>query len=86
LENLYYTWEILKLKQESIKYIKAGFIDKKINFYLKKAIDNEKRYKIEQKESKIRNRYNVIEELFKKWDYDTVINEAEDIISKDWNI
>ncbi len=86
LETLYYTWEILKLKQESIRYIKEWFIDKKINFYLKKAIANEKKYKIEQKNQKIVNKYHILEELFKKWDYETVIGEAEEIISKDGNI
>lgn len=86
LETLYYTWEILKLKQEAIRFIKEWFIDKKINFYLKKAIDNEKAYKIDQKSQKINNKFNVLEQLLKKWDFETVINEAEDVISKDWNI
>lgn len=86
LEWLYYTWEILKLKQEAIRYIKEWYIDKKINFYLKKAIDNEKSYKVEQKNQKVVNKYNILEELLKKWDYDTVISEAEEIISKDGNM
>ena len=37
LEWLYMTWEILKLKQEAIRFIKAGFIDKRINNFLKKS-------------------------------------------------
>jgi len=86
LETLYYTWEVLKLKQESIRYIKEWFIDKKINFYLKKAIANEKKYKVEQKNQKIVNKYHILEELLKKWDFDTVISESEEIISKDGNV
>lgn len=86
LENLYYTWEILKLKQEAIRYIKADYIDKRINYYLKKAIDNETKYRIEQKNWKIVNKYNVLKELEKKWDYNTVITEIEEIIAKDWSI
>lgn len=86
LESLYYTWEILKLKQEAIRYIKDGYIHKKINFFLRKAIDNEKQYKIEQKEQKIKNKYTVLKELLKKWDYKTVIQEIEEIISKDGNV
>lgn len=86
LEQLYYTWEILKLKQEAIRFIKEWFIDKKINFYLRKAIENEQKYKIDQKNTKIVNKYNVLVELEKKWDYTTVITEIEDIIAKDWNI
>lgn len=86
LENLYYTWEILKLKEESIRFIKEWYIDKKINYYLRKAIDNEKKYKIEQKNKKMIIKYNILTELYKKWDYATVIRETEDIIAKDWNI
>jgi len=86
LENLYYTWEILKLKEEAIRFIKKWFIHKKINHYLKKAIDNEKKYKVEQKNQKMEIKYNILKELYKKWDYSTVIKEVEDIIGKDWNI
>lgn len=86
LETLYYTWEILKLKQEAIRFIKDWYIDAKINHYLKKAIENEEKYKIEQKSQRVRNKYNVLKELLKKWDYMTVIRETEDIIAKDWNI
>ncbi len=86
LNQLYITWEILKLKQEAIRFIKAWFIDKRINILLKKAINNETKYKIEQKEQKVANKYNVLTELLKKWDYQTVITEAENIIAKDGNI
>lgn len=86
LEWLYYTWEILKLKQEAIRFIKEWYIHKKINFYLKKAIENEKTYKIEQKNQKVASKYHILEELLKKWDFQTVIFEAEEIISKDGNI
>lgn len=86
LESLYYTWEVLKLKQEAIRFIKEWYIDKKINFYLKKAIENETKYKIEQKNTKIVSKYNILQELLKKWDFDTVIKEIEEIISKDWKI
>ena len=86
LEILYYTWETLRLKQEAIRFIKEWYIDKKINFYLKKAIANEEKYKIKQKEDRVKNKYNVLVELLKKDDLNTVIKEAEDIIWKDWNI
>lgn len=86
LEQLWLTWEILKLKQEAIRHIKDWFIDKKINFYLKKAIENQQEYKISLKEDRLQNKYNIIKALLKKWDYSTVIAESEEIISKDWNI
>lgn len=85
LENLYYSWEILQLKQEAIRFIKEWFIHKKINHYLTIAIENENQYKIEQKNQKMQNKYNVLVWLYKKWDYDTVIKELEYIILRDWN-
>lgn len=86
LKGLYYTWEFLKLKQEATRYIKEGFIHKKINFYLKKAIENEESYKIKQRNTKMENKYNVLLELFKKKDFTTVIQECNEIIAKDWNV
>lgn len=86
LENLYYTWEILKLKEEATRFIKEWYIDPKINSYLRKAIDNEKSYRVEQKNQKMQIKYSILSELYKKWDYSTVIKEIEEIISKDWNI
>ncbi len=86
LDTLYYTWEILKLKQEAIRFIKEWHIHKRINYYLKKAIANEQRYKIDKKNQKIASKYNVLKELYAKWDFDTVIKECENVIAKDWNI
>ena len=83
LSSLYYTGEFLKLKQEATRYIKEGFIHKKINYYLKKAIDNEEAYKIGQRNTKMENKYNVLLELYKKKDFNTVIQECNDIIAKD---
>ena len=82
LENLYYTWEILKLKEEATRFIKEWYIDPKINFYLRKAIDNEKAYRVEQKNQKMEIKYNILTELYKKWDYSTVIREVEEVIWK----
>lgn len=86
LENLYITWEILKLKQESIRYIKEWYVHKKINDYLKKAISKEKQYKIDLKEQKMMSKYKILKDMLKKWDYNTVISEVNDIIVNDWNI
>lgn len=86
LDSLYKAWEITKLKHDSIRYIKEWYIHKKINFYLKKSLENENVFKIKQKNKKIQDKYNVLKELYKKWDYDTVIQECSNIISKDWNI
>lgn len=82
----YMTWEIPKLKQECIQHIKNWFIDKKINKYLKIALEKENWYKINQKNKKIINKLNMLEELYKRGEYEGVINECSNIISKDWNI
>jgi hypothetical protein len=74
------------LKQEAIRFIKEWFIHPKINKYLKLAIANETKYKVEQKNKKIESKYNVLKELMKKWDYITVIKECNEIIAKDGNI
>lgn len=86
LDYLYRIWELPKLKQECIRYIKEGYIHKKLNFYLKKSIENENFFKIKQKNKKVQDKYNVLMELYKKWEYDTVIMECSEIIQKDWNI
>ncbi len=83
LDILYKTWEIPKLKQDAIRYIKEWYIHKKINFYLKKALESENAFKIKQKEKKVQDKYNVLFELYRKWDYETVINECSSIITKD---
>ena len=86
LETLYKIWEIPKLKQDCIRYIKEWYIHQKINFFLKKALDNENSFKINQKNKKIQDKYTVLKELYKKQDYETVITECSNIISKDWTL
>ena len=86
LDVLYKTWELPKLKQDCIKYIREWYIHKKINFFLKKSLENEENFKLKQKNKKLQDKYNVLKELYNKWDYETVIRECSDIISKDWNI
>lgn len=86
LKSLYMTWEFLKLKQEATRYIKEWYIHKDINFYLKKAVENEESYRIKQKNTKMENKYNVLVELYKKKDFNTVIQECNEIIAKDWNV
>jgi len=86
LKWLYMTWEFLKLKEEATRYIKEGYIHKDINFYLKKAVENEEAYRLGQKNTKMENKYNVLVELMKKNDFNTVIQECNEIIAKDGNI
>lgn len=86
LKKHYQIWEFLTLKQEAVRYIKEWWVHKDINLYLRKALDNETKYRVNLKNQKVENKFNVLEQLLKAWDYDTVIQEAEDIISKDWDI
>jgi len=86
LDTLYKTWELLKLKEESIRFIKLWYIHKKINFYLKKALDWEFQYKIRKKNEKLMSKYKLLEWLYDRWDYKVVLKEASDVILKNWNI
>lgn len=86
LKSHYLSGEFLKLKEEATRYIKEGYIHKDINFYLKKAIENEEIYKVKQKNTKMENKYNVLLELYKKKDFSTVIQECNEIIAKDGNV
>jgi len=86
LKDIYLTWDFLKLKEETTRYIKEWYIHKDLNFYLRKANDNELKQKIKMKNEKIMNKYNVLKWLYSKWDYESVISECQEIIAKDWNI
>jgi hypothetical protein len=86
LKWLYISGEFLKLKQEAGRYIKEGYVHKNINYYLKKAVENEEGYKVKQRNIKMQNTYNVLLELYKKKDFNTVIQECNEIIAQDWNI
>ncbi len=86
LKKHYQIWEFLTLKQEAVRYIKDWWVHKDINFYLRKALDNETKYRVNLKNQKVENKFNVLEQLYKAGDYDTVIEEVQDIISKDWEI
>jgi len=86
LKKHYQIWEFLTLKQEAVRHIKNWWVHKDINMYLRKALDNETKYRVNLKNQKVENKYNVLEQLYKAWDYETVIREAEDIISKNWEI
>lgn len=86
LEDLYKNWEILRLKEECIKYVKLWYVSSKINFYLKKAIALENSYKISIKNKKVLAKYNTLKSLYKRWDYKSVIKESYDVVVKNWNI
>ncbi|MDD5770139.1 MAG: PP2C family protein-serine/threonine phosphatase [Candidatus Gracilibacteria bacterium] len=86
LDNLHKTGELPKLKQDCIRYIRQGYIHSKINKYLKETLENENSFKIAQKEQKIRDKYNILLELYKKGDYETVISECNSVLSKDGNL
>ncbi len=86
LKKHYQIWEFLTLKQEAVRHIKNWWVHKDINMYLRKALDNETKYRVNLKNQKVENKFNVLEQLYKAWDYETVIQEAEYIISKEWDI
>lgn len=86
LDRLAKIWEYIKLKQEVLIYYKEGFVHNKMQTYLEKAIANEQRVTIRKMEEKLQRKYDTLVELYKKWEYETVIKEAMDVIFKNWKI
>lgn len=86
LDRLYRVWEFIKLKQDALIYYKEWFVHDKMKFYLEKAIWNEQRVIAKKQEDKLQKKYQVLSDLYKKWEYNIVIKEAIDVIFKNWKI
>lgn len=86
LTELYKDWEILKLKEEAIKYIKQWYVSSKINNLLKKSIKMEELYKVNIRNKKLEIKYKTLVSLYNKGDYKTVIKDAYDVVLKNGNI
>lgn len=86
LKDFYKDWEILKLKEESLKFIKQWYVSKDINNFLKKSLEMENSYKLDLKNKKVQTKYETLNALYKRKDYKTVIKEAYDVIVKNGNI
>jgi hypothetical protein len=53
-----------------------------MRFYLEKAIRNEKAAAYNKLDMRLKKKYNVLRELYKKGEYETVIREIIEIISR----
>lgn len=86
MEQLYKIGELARLKQEITYCYKNGFIDNKMDFYLKKIIKNEDKVKSLKLEDRLARKYEMLNELYDKGEYAVVIREAIDVIYKNGNI
>lgn len=86
MEQLYKIGELARLKQEITYCYKNGFIDDKMDFYLKKIIKNEEKVKSLKLEDRLERKYEMLKELYDKGEYAVVIRECIDVIYKNGNI
>ena len=86
MEKLYKIGEFARLKQEIAYCYKNGFIDSKMDFYLKKIIKNEDKVKSLKLEDRLVRKYETLNELYDKGEYAIVIRETIDVIYKNGNI
>ncbi|MDD2487200.1 MAG: SpoIIE family protein phosphatase [Candidatus Gracilibacteria bacterium] len=86
LERLYKIGEFGKLKQETLIYFKEGYAHDKMKFYLEKSIMNEQKMQLKKQDEKLQKKYSLLNELYKKGEYEIVIKEAIDVIFKNGNI
>ena len=86
LQQLYDDGEFYKLKQETLKFIKEGYANKKIKFYLEKVIRNEGQITQKKLEQKMQAKYMTLREMYKKGQYDIVVNDCIQIIAKNGKI
>lgn len=86
LKSIYKTWDLLALKKETQRYIREWFIHKDIVKYLQYSIENESFVKIEQQNLRLQNKYDTLVKLLKAWQYNTVLEEASNIIMNEWKI
>lgn len=86
LDRLHNIWEYIKLKQDVLMYYKEWFVHDKMKYYLEKAIWNEQKVIMRKQEEKLQKKYTVLQDLYKKWEYEIVIKEVLDVIYKWWKI
>ena len=86
LERLYKMEEFTKLKQEVYLYFREWYIHDRMRFYLEKALENEQRSIMKKQDEKLKRKYELLEELYKKWEYELVIKETIDVLFKNGKI
>jgi hypothetical protein len=66
LDRLYKMAEFIKLKQEVYLYFREGYAHDRMRFYLEKALENEHKSIMKKQDEKLKRKYEVLEELYKK--------------------
>ncbi|MDD2516486.1 MAG: PP2C family protein-serine/threonine phosphatase [Candidatus Gracilibacteria bacterium] len=80
LERLYRIGEFIKLKQEINIYVKEGYVHPKMLFFLKIALENEHKVVIRKWEEKLKNKHDLLVQLYKKGEYEIIIREIIDLL------
>lgn len=80
LERLYRIGEFIKLKQEINIYVKEWYVHPKMLFFLKIALENEHKVVIRKWEEKLKNKHDLLVQLYKKWEYEIIIREIIDLL------
>lgn len=86
LERLYKMAEFTKLKQEVYLRFREGYAHDRMRFYLEKALENEHKSIIRKQDEKLKRKYELLEELYKKGEYELVIKESIDVLFKNGKI
>lgn len=66
LDRLYKMAEFTKLKQEVYLYFREGYAHDRMRFYLEKALENEHKSIMKKQDERLKRKYEVLEELYKK--------------------
>ena len=80
--ELLHLWEYTQLKQAVFNNYRDGFVHPKFVFFLKEVVKNEENAIQRKQEIKMREKYKTLLELYHKWEYDFVIRECINLISK----
>lgn len=86
LERLYKMEEFTKLKQEVYLYFREGYVHDRMRFYLEKALENEHKSIMKKQDDKLKRKYEFLEELYKKGEYELVVKETLDVLFKNGKI
>jgi len=57
-----------------------------MRFFLEKALENEQKSIIKKQEEKIKKKYDTLNELYRKGEYEVVIKEVIDVLFKNGKI
>lgn len=86
LDRLYKIGEFTKLKQEVYIYFREGYAHDRMRFYLEKALENEHKSIMKKQDEKLMRKHELLEDLYKKGEYELVIKEAIDVLFKNGKI